>query len=142
MRHAFASYIARHHEKAAVALRQWENSPVVRHRLLLLARCDTPGPTAPEAKEAVRLQPVEGRFACPCCGHLTLEEEPPGTYDICKECGWEDDLVFHDLGRRGGANSESPLEARASYAEYGSRSAPRRPAPGSRSQRPPATGPE
>jgi hypothetical protein len=50
-----------------------------------------------QAKAAVTLPAVEGRFACPCCGHLTLEEEPAGTYDICKECGWEDDPVeFND----------------------------------------------
>jgi hypothetical protein len=33
--------------------------------------------------------PDEGPYACPCCYHLTL----PGVaqYDICTECGWEDD---------------------------------------------------
>lgn len=27
---------------------------------------------------------VEDRFPCACCGELTLEEEPPDTYDICQ----------------------------------------------------------
>jgi Cysteine-rich CPCC len=63
---------------------------------------------------------VEGRLACPRCGHLTLEEEPPGTYDICMECGWEDDPVqFNDSEYRGGANSESLREARENYAKHG-----------------------
>ena len=68
---------------------------------------------------------MEGRFACPCCGRLTLDEEPPGTYDICKECGWEDDNVqFHDLDFRGGANTESLREARENYVRYGRYTAP------------------
>jgi rubrerythrin len=24
------------------------------------------------------------KYTCPCCGYKTLDEEPPGTYDICK----------------------------------------------------------
>ena len=28
-------------------------------------------------------------YTCPCCGHPTLTER--GAYDICVECGWEDD---------------------------------------------------
>ncbi|MDR2992886.1 MAG: hypothetical protein LBV11_03505, partial [Bacillus cereus] len=23
------------------------------------------------------------KYTCPCCGYRTLEEEPPGTYEIC-----------------------------------------------------------
>ena len=30
-----------------------------------------------------------GPYSCPCCGHLTLSER--GGYEICGECGWEDD---------------------------------------------------
>lgn len=56
------------------------------------------------------------RYPCPCCGQLTLEEPPPGTYDICAECWWEDDPVqFDDPTYRGGANEESLEEARAAY---------------------------
>ena len=60
------------------------------------------------------------RFACPCCGYLTLDEEPPGTYDICPVCWWEDDnLQFDDPTLRGGANELSLNEARANFARMG-----------------------
>ncbi len=61
------------------------------------------------------------KFACPCCGLLTLEEEPPGTFDICPVCFWEDDFVqFIDPTYRGGANKIiSLLEARQNFARMG-----------------------
>jgi hypothetical protein len=44
---------------------------------------------------------------------LTLDEQPPGTYEICPICGWEDDLVqFEDSDYRGGANHLSLNEWR------------------------------
>lgn len=56
---------------------------------------------------------MDTRFPCPCCGNLTLEEAPPGTYLICELCHWEDDPVqFDDPDYRGGANHESLNEAR------------------------------
>ena len=80
---------------------------------------------------------MEDRFPCPCCGELTLDEEPPGTYDICKECGWEDDNVqFHDPEYRGGANTQSLREARENYAKHGSATAPPWPIPRTRSELP------
>lgn len=33
-----------------------------------------------------------GKFACPCCGCLTLAER--GAYDICPVCFWEDDAYI------------------------------------------------
>ncbi|PFA91229.1 MULTISPECIES: CPCC family cysteine-rich protein [Bacillus cereus group] len=48
------------------------------------------------------------KYTCPCCGYKTLEEEPPGTFDICSICFWEDDNVqFDDPDYEGGANEES-----------------------------------
>jgi hypothetical protein len=56
------------------------------------------------------------RFACPCCGFLTLSQEPPGTYAICEVCFWEDDGVqFRDPDYRGGANKVSLTEARENF---------------------------
>lgn len=55
-------------------------------------------------------------FACLCCGFLTLDEEPPGTYDICAVCFWEDDPVQGaDPTVVGGANAVSLLEARQNF---------------------------
>jgi hypothetical protein len=62
------------------------------------------------------------RFPCPCCDQLTLGEAPPGTYEICKVCGWEDDLVqFRDPDYPEGANHVSLREARAEFARRGRR---------------------
>ena len=41
-----------------------------------------------------------------------MDEKPPGTYDICDLCGWEDDAVqFAEPDYEGGANGESLREA-------------------------------
>jgi hypothetical protein len=59
-------------------------------------------------------------YACPCCGNLTLDEPPPGTYAICPVCYWEDDPIqFHDPSSKGGANVVSLQEARANYRASG-----------------------
>jgi hypothetical protein len=56
------------------------------------------------------------RYPCPCCGYLTLTSEPPGSYELCPVCWWEDDQVqFRDPGYRGGANEESLNEARENF---------------------------
>ena len=58
----------------------------------------------------------QGEFPCPCCGFVTLEERPPGTYEICRMCGWEDDPVqFNDPDYRGGANGGSLREYRSAF---------------------------
>jgi hypothetical protein len=60
------------------------------------------------------------KYACPCCGNLTLPEQPPGTFFLCAVCWWEDDPVqFGDPDRRGGANAPSLSEARRTYEEVG-----------------------
>jgi len=57
------------------------------------------------------------KFACPCCGHLTLGYEPPGSYEICEVCRWEDDPVqFRDHSFEGGANIVSLAQAKENYA--------------------------
>lgn len=33
---------------------------------------------------------VAERYPCPCCGHLVFED-PPGSYEICPVCFWEDE---------------------------------------------------
>ena len=59
-------------------------------------------------------------FPCPCCGFLTLEEKPPGTFLICDVCWWEDDHVqFDNPDLSGRANIFSLIEARENYAQLG-----------------------
>lgn len=58
----------------------------------------------------------EEKYPCPCCGELTLEETPPGSYEICPVCGWEDDFVQYECpDATGGANKMSLNEARKAY---------------------------
>lgn len=33
---------------------------------------------------------MDKSYACLCCGYLTLPQPPPGTWDICPVCFWED----------------------------------------------------
>ncbi|HPE59546.1 MAG TPA: CPCC family cysteine-rich protein [Thiolinea sp.] len=59
-------------------------------------------------------------YACPCCGYLTFDEEPPGTFEICPICGWEDDEAqFRDTTYDGGANVVSLEEARKNFITIG-----------------------
>ncbi|MFN0062266.1 MAG: CPCC family cysteine-rich protein [Myxococcaceae bacterium] len=59
-------------------------------------------------------------FDCPCCGYPTLPEKPPGTFEICPVCFWEDDdLQFRDSSFAGGANRVSLDDARRNFVEYG-----------------------
>lgn len=59
-------------------------------------------------------------YPCPCCGYLTLSEEPPGSFDICPICKWEDDDVqFNNINFRGGANLNSLREARINFKKIG-----------------------
>ena len=63
---------------------------------------------------------AEARYPCPCCGYLTLPEPPPGTYEICEVCFWEDDAVqFDDPDYTGGANTVSLRQARDNYRALG-----------------------
>jgi len=60
------------------------------------------------------------RLACPCCGFLTLNAAPSGTYRICEVCYWEDDgLQFEDPDRTGGANVVSLNRARENFRRVG-----------------------
>lgn len=60
------------------------------------------------------------RYACPACANLTLHEQPPGTFEICPVCWWEDDRVqFYEPDYPGGANRVSLNEARANYRRIG-----------------------
>lgn len=62
---------------------------------------------------------VVSKYPCACCGHLTLDE-PPGSYQICPVCFWEDDAVqlrWPDWAT--GANSTSLVRAQHTFASLG-----------------------
>jgi len=60
------------------------------------------------------------KYTCPCCGYKTLGEEPPGTFDICPICYWEDDSVqFNNPDYAGGANKISLRQAQKNYISFG-----------------------
>ncbi len=59
---------------------------------------------------------IKMKFKCPCCGNYTLNEQPPGTYEICVICNWEDDEVqYNDPTYAGGANELCLNDARKLY---------------------------
>ncbi|MEU4764004.1 CPCC family cysteine-rich protein [Actinosynnema sp. NPDC023794] len=61
---------------------------------------------------------VRRRFACPCCGYLTLRER--GGWDICPVCFWEDDgHGDHNADQRSGANRLTLTEARENFVRFG-----------------------
>ncbi len=60
------------------------------------------------------------RYPCRCCGFLTLDEEPKGTYEVCLVCFWEDDpSQSADPNSAGGANTVSLNTAKKNYTEFG-----------------------
>ncbi len=69
------------------------------------------------------LSAVSHKYPCPCCDHLTLDGEPPGTFEVCPVCHWEDDEVqYNDPSFEGGANEESLEQARANFGKIGASS--------------------
>jgi Cysteine-rich CPCC len=72
------------------------------------------GSTATVADEDLLEHAVLVRHPCECCGHLTLVtfvHAPPGTYEICPVCSWEDDY----LKAAGGANGDSIETVRSDF---------------------------
>lgn len=67
-----------------------------------------------------------GRSPCRCCRWLAQPDTPAGTYDVCPDCGWEDDpLQAVDPTAEGGANRVSLLQARENYLRFGTVDPPR-----------------
>jgi hypothetical protein len=56
----------------------------------------------------------DGLFACPCCDDYCLTEA--GGFEICENCGWEDDPAQEAQPKlAGGANRVSLSEAKSNY---------------------------
>ncbi len=59
------------------------------------------------------------KYPCPCCGYRVFEE-PPGSWDICPICFWEDDLSqLRFAHMAGGANRLCLADAQRNYTEKG-----------------------
>jgi hypothetical protein len=60
------------------------------------------------------------KFTCPCCGYKTLDDKPPGSFNICSVCHWEDDdFQFQHPDIAEGANHVSLREAQENYRKFG-----------------------
>jgi hypothetical protein len=60
------------------------------------------------------------KYTCPCCGYKTLDRKPPGTFQVCKICFWEDDTIqYYDPEYNGGANEISLREAQHNFLKIG-----------------------
>ncbi|KRF52397.1 hypothetical protein ASG99_27935 [Bacillus sp. Soil768D1] len=59
------------------------------------------------------------KYTCPCCGYKTLDEEPPGTHDICRNCFWEDDNYQYEYPDEDGANKISFRESQQNFIKFG-----------------------
>lgn len=63
---------------------------------------------------------MSDRYACLCCGFLTLREPSPGSPEICHVCYWQDDLLGAcDPDSAVGPNAVSLSDARRNFAAYG-----------------------
>jgi hypothetical protein len=67
-------------------------------------------------------------YPCPCCGHQVFAE-PPGSYEICPVCGWEDDALQLEFATtlEGGANRLTLAAAQRRFARTGSQDPRMRP---------------
>lgn len=64
-------------------------------------------------------QERESIYPCPVCGFLIFDE-PPGSYDICPICFWEDDIVQLAFPlMSGGANTLSLAESQKGFMSAG-----------------------
>lgn len=61
----------------------------------------------------------KAKYACPCCGYLTLDS-PIGNFDICPVCYWEADLVqSKNPNLKSGPNNLSLKQAKENFVKFG-----------------------
>ena len=55
---------------------------------------------------------------CPCCGYI-VHRDPPGSYNICPICFWEDEISQLRFPETTGANHVSPIQAQRNFSTIG-----------------------
>lgn len=76
-------------------------------------------PTEPESVDRGK-EIFVAKHTCPCCSYKTLDQESPGSFEVCPICYWEDDnLQFEMPDLRSGANHVSLRQAQANFLELG-----------------------
>jgi len=59
------------------------------------------------------------RYACHCCGNLTMNEDPTDTFNICPVCFWEHEFTEGMPWGLCGPNGVSLEQAKTNYATFG-----------------------
>lgn len=59
------------------------------------------------------------KFACHCCGNLTMDTDPTDTFNICPVCFWEHEYTDGMPFGVSGPNGCSLNEARENYKRIG-----------------------
>ena len=62
---------------------------------------------------------VETLYPCPCCGYITLNQKPPGTYLICPICFWEDSTTDEYDFLSWSSNKVSLPQAQRNFIAFG-----------------------
>jgi hypothetical protein len=93
----------------------YEPARLARGHSRILAQTRITGAATAKKRSVPVFSRPDHDFACPCCRFFTLDETPPGTFEISEVCGWEDDVQFNDPEFRGGANRSSLNEYRAAF---------------------------
>lgn len=57
-------------------------------------------------------------YPCPCCGYQTLDSSPPGSYEICPICFWEDTSTDPYDYRTWNSNQVSLRDAQHNFSQF------------------------
>ncbi|MDP4009959.1 MAG: CPCC family cysteine-rich protein [Candidatus Shapirobacteria bacterium] len=58
------------------------------------------------------------KYTCPCCGYKVFDN-PPGSFEFCPICYWEDEAMQLRCPTEIGANSISLVEAQDNFEKFG-----------------------
>jgi hypothetical protein len=61
---------------------------------------------------------MKNMYPCPCCGYV-VHGDPPGSFDICPICFWEDDISQLRFPEMGGANHVSLIQGQRNFFTIG-----------------------